>query len=99
MTWQLLDSILRHYPQFRELYECEGVEEINVAGYLINVHTVLDGIEDLPLRQRQAVVYTCLHDMREIDVAQIMLPGAKSAAPVGSYKRKGLKKLVERFYS
>lgn len=98
MSWQLLDSILRHYPQLRALYEAEGIQEIQVLGYTINVHTILQGINELPMRQRQAVIYTCLMDMREVDAAKIMLPGAKSAAPVGSYKRKGLKKLVDWYY-
>jgi hypothetical protein len=99
MTWGLLEQILRHYYEFRSLYEREGIEEICIRGNIVNVHDLLRGIKDLPLRQRQAVVYMCIENLREVDAAQIMLPESKWSSPVGVYKRTGLAKLVKMYYS
>lgn len=98
MTWQLLDAILRHYQEFRALREAEGIDEIAILGYRINLNDLLQGIDELPPRQRQAVFLTCIEDMREIDAAQIMLPGSRSGAPIGTYKRKALSKIVQTYY-
>lgn len=95
MTPKKLEAVLRHYPEFRELYEREGVEEITLeGGFVVNIHDILDGIDRLPLRQRQALILTTLMGLREADVARLM--GLKKwSNPVGTYKHLALKKLIE----
>lgn len=96
MTWGLLESVFRNYYEFYELYTVHGLDEINVNGVRVNVHDILKGVEELPERQRQAVVLMCLENYREVDAAAVMLPGSKWSSPVGAYKRAGLQKIVER---
>lgn len=99
MTWGLYESILKNYYEFYELYVRNGLDEIIVSGVTVNIHDVLNGINDLPERQRQAVVLMCLENMREVDAAAEMLPGSRWSSPVGAYKRTGLSKIVERLWS
>lgn len=93
-----LEAIIRHYAEFRALYEDQGIEEISLGdGLVVNIHDVLRGISKLPTRQRQAVVLTCLWNMKERDAARLM-GFDKWSAPVGAYKRLGLQKLVEMYW-
>lgn len=99
MSWSLLESVFRNYYEFYELYTVHGLDEINVNGVCVNVHDILQGVEELPERQREAVVLMCLENYREVDAAAVMLPGSKWSSPVGAYKRAGLQKIVERAWS
>lgn len=99
LSWQLLENVLRNYHEFRELYVREGIEEVQIEGFTVNVHDVLQGLEELPERQREAIELTCLRNMREVDAASIMLPDSKWSSPVGAYKRTGLQKLVDKYYT
>jgi DNA-directed RNA polymerase specialized sigma24 family protein len=95
MTPDRLERLIRHYPQFRALYESEGVEEIALDdGLVVNVHDVLRGVRGLPPRQMQALVLTCVKGLKEAEAAAIMgLTGR--ASPVGLYKKIALEKLCE----
>lgn len=99
MTPQMLEKILRHYGEFRAVYEAEGVEEITVeGGVTVNVHDVLQGIETLPERQKQAIKLMCLLNWREVDAANAM--GLRRwTSPVSSYRRAGLQKLVDSHWT
>lgn len=98
MSWQLLENILRNYHEFVALYESEGLEEIHLDnGIVVNVYDVLEGIKDLPKRQKQAVVLVCIENRREVDVAAIM-GFTKWSSQVGTYKRLGLKKIVKKYW-
>lgn len=95
MNHRKLEVILRHYAEFRALYEDRGIEEIRLGdGTVVNIHDVLAGISRLPPRQRQALVLTCLWNMKEKDAARIM-GFERWSTPVGTYKTLALKKLVE----
>lgn len=99
MTPYKLEAILRHYWEFRELYEQHGVEEIPLEdGLIVNIHDVLRGIEELPKRQRTALVLTCLRNMKEVEAAPLM-GFTKWTSPVSSYKKLALEKLVQRWWT
>lgn len=99
MTAYRLEAILRHYVEFRELYEQDGIEEITLEdGLVVNIHDVLRGIEDLPKRQRTALILTCLYNLKEVEAAPLM-GFTKWTSPVSSYKKLALEKLVERWWS
>src|SRR4030066_2397431 len=56
-----LEAILRHYAEFRELYETQGIEELTLEdGLVVNIHDVLRGIDELPKRQKTALILTSL---------------------------------------
>lgn len=99
MTPYKLEAILRHYCEFRELYEQDGIEEITLEdGLVVNIHDVLRGIEDLPKRQRTALILTCLYNLKEVEAAPLM--GFTTwTSPVSSYKKLALEKLVKRYWS
>lgn len=92
-----MEAILRHYDEFRALYESEGIDEIPIGnGFTVNIHDILSGIDELPRRQKMALVLTCLMNMKEVDAAPLM--GFKKwTSPVSSYKKLALEKLVERW--
>jgi hypothetical protein len=98
MTWKLLESVLKHYLEFRELFEREGIDEITLDnGYILNFHDILQGINSLPKRQKQAVLLVCLYNMREVDAAREM-GFDRWSSQVGTYKRLGLQKLINKFW-
>jgi hypothetical protein len=110
MTPYKLEAILRHYCEFRELYEQDGIEEITLEdGLVVNIHDVLRGIEELPKRQRTALILTCLYNLKEVEAAPLMgfvdkvMPDGTikkgSTSPVSSYKKLALEKLVHRYWS
>lgn len=98
MTWKLLENILKHYYEFRELFEREGIDELALDnGYTINLFDILSGIEGLPRRQRQAVQLVCIEGLREVDAAREM-GFERWSSQVGTYKRLGLQKLINNFW-
>lgn len=99
MTTERLEALFRNYYEFRELYETRGLEEITLdGGFVVNIHDVLRGIDELPKRQREALILTCFMGLKEIEAAPIM-GFRKWTSPVSSYKRLALKKLVEKYWS
>ena len=99
MTWQMLEAIYRNYQEFRELYQRTGIDEITLdGGIVVNIHDVLRGIDELPKRQRQAVILMCLRNLREVDTAKIM-GFQKWSSPVSSYKRLGLTKIADKYWN
>ena len=99
MTSYRLEAILRHYCEFRELYEQDGIEEITLDdGLVVNIHDVLRGIEDLPKRQRTALILTTLYNLKEVEAAPLM-GFTKWTSPVSSYKKLALEKLVQRYWT
>lgn len=99
MTPYKLEAILRHYYEFRELYEQHGIDEITLDdGTKVNVHDILTGIERLPKRQKTALTLTCLMGMKEVEAAPLM-GFTKWTSPVSSYKKLALEKLVSWYWS
>lgn len=97
--WKTLEAVLRHHQEFLELYRSTGQSELTLeGGYVVNIFDVLRGIDELPRRQRQAVKLMVLLGLREKDCARIM-GLSKWTSPASSYKREGLQKLVERWWS
>lgn len=110
MTPYRLESILRHYEEFWDLYEQHGVEEITLEdGLVVNIHDVTRGISDLPKRQKEALILTCLANKKEVDAAPLMgfvdkvLPDGTIkkgwTSPVSSYKKLALEKLCKRYWN
>jgi hypothetical protein len=98
MTWQLLQNILKNFWEFRELYEQHGIEEIVVVGVTVNIHDVLQGISDLPPRQKEAVILMCLENRKEEEVAR-MMGFTRWSSQVGLYKRLGLTRICRKFWN
>ena len=90
MTWQILERLLNNYWEWKEIYRTTGNPELVLNnGVTVNIHDILDGIEKLPPRQKQAVVLSCLENRKEVEVARIM-GFTKWSSQVGMYKRKAL---------
>lgn len=99
LDWRTLEAVLRHHGEFLELYRTTGQFELTLeGGYVVNLFDVLRGIDELPRRQRQAVKLMCLKNMREKDCARVM-GLAKWTSPASSYKRDGLQRLVEKYWT
>lgn len=98
MTPARLEAVLRHYYEFLALYEDSGIDEISMEdGTRVNILDLLRGIDELPERQKQAVVLTCLMNLKERDAARIMgFP--KWSSPVGTYKKLALARLIEKYW-
>src|SRR3954468_20760488 len=99
MTIERLEAIFRNWEFWREQYANNGLEEIRLEnGQVVNIHDVLQGIDELPKRQKEALILTCFVGLKEVEAAPI-LGFTKWTSPVSSYKRLALKKLVERYWS
>lgn len=99
MTWQLLEGVLRNYAEWKSGWENGEVsDELTLdGGIVVNLHEILEGLDSLPPRQREAIVLICLLNYREVDAARKM-GLMKWSSQVGSYKRIGLRKIVDRYY-
>ena len=95
MTWQLLERLLNNYYEWQAIYNETGDSDLQLLnGITVNFHDILNGINGLPPRQKEAVVLSCLENRKEVEVARIM--GFENwSSPVGMYKRKALKTLCE----
>lgn len=98
MTPYKLEAILRHYVEFRELYETQGVEELRIDGVVVNIHDILTGIKELPKRQKTALILTCIYNYKEVEAAPLM-GFTKWTSPVSSYKKLALQKICDRYWS
>jgi len=95
MTWQILERLLNNYAEWQEVYRQTGNPELQLLnGITVNIYDILNGIDRLPPRQKQAVVLSCLENRKEVEVAKIM-GFTKWSSQVGMYKRKALKTLCE----
>lgn len=96
MTWQILERLLNNYWEWKEIYRTSGNPELLLNnGVTVNIHDILDGIEKLPPRQKQAVVLSCLENRKEVEVARIM-GFTKWSSQVGMYKRKALSQVCNK---
>jgi len=96
MTWQILERLLNNYWEWQEVYRTTGNPELQLNnGITVNIYDILDGIEKLPPRQKQAVVLSCLENRKEVEVAKIM-GFTKWSSQVGMYKRKALTGLANK---
>jgi DNA-directed RNA polymerase specialized sigma24 family protein len=96
MTWQILERLLNNYWEWKEIYRTTGESELKLMnGVTVNIHDILDGIESLPPRQKQAVVLSCLENRKEVEVARIM-GFTKWSSQVGMYKRKALSQVCNK---
>lgn len=94
----VLEGLLRNWQLWRSILEDSGVETIVISGEEWNFYDMLDGIEDLAPRQKQALWLILIEDKRPVDVARLMFAGSKRI--VGEmavqYKDDALAKLVAR---
>lgn len=94
----LLEALLKNWQYWRALLEDSGVETLTIGGEEWNFYDMLDGIRDLPPRQKQALWLILIEDKRPVDVARIMFAGSKRI--VGEmavqYKDDALAKLIAR---
>ena len=98
MTWQILERLLNNYYEWKEAYRVSGNPDLQLLnGVTVNIHDVLKGISDLPPRQKQAVILSCLENRKEVEVAKIM-GFTKWSSPVGMYKRRALKNLCDTLW-
>lgn len=99
MTWQVLERILNNYWEWKAVYATTGNPDLQLLnGVTVNIHDILNGIDQLPPRQRQAVVLSCLENRKEVEVAKIM-GFTRWSSQVGMYKRKALKTLCETVWA
>lgn len=99
MTWQILERLLNNYYEWKEAYRVSGNPDLQLLnGVTVNIHDVLKGIKELPPRQKQAVILSCLENKKEVEVAKIM-GFTKWSSPVGMYKRRALKNLCDTLWA
>lgn len=94
----VLEGLLRNWQSWRAILEDKGVETLLIGGEEWNFYDLLDGIKELPPRQKKALWLILIEDKRPVDVARIMFAGSKRI--VGEmavqYKDDALAKLLAR---
>ncbi len=93
-----LEGLLRNWQGWRAILEDSGVETLVVGGEEWNFYDMLDGIKELPPRQKKALWMILIEDKRPVDVARVMFAGSRRI--VGEmavqYKDEALAKLMAR---
>jgi hypothetical protein len=94
----LLEALLKNWQSWRAILEDSGIETLVIGGEEWNFYDMLDGIKELPPRQKQALWLILIEDKRPVDVARVMFAGSKRI--VGEmavqYKDDALAKLMAR---
>lgn len=94
----LLEALLMNWQSWRAILEDSGIETLVIGGEEWNFYDMLDGIKELPPRQKQALWSILILDKRPVDVARTMFAGSKKI--VGEmavqYKDDALAKLIAR---
>lgn len=89
-----LEKLLKNYQLWKSTAETEGVFTVVVDGDEYHLFDILYGIDQLPRRQRQALVLICLEDLREVDAARQM-GFTKWSTPAQQYKNAALDRLMQ----
>lgn len=94
----LLESLLRNWQSWRATLEDNGVETLTIEGEDWNFYDLLDGIRELPPRQKQALWLILIEDKRPVEVARIMFSGSRRIVGemAEQYKDDALRKLIAR---
>lgn len=99
MDVNTLRMLFRNLLAWRALYEDAGVDEIHGPDgetyCLWDLERMYVDLQNLPLRQAQAIEWCLVRGERERDVAVRM--GLKPTNPVAMYATLGLQKLVANF--
>ena len=90
---KLLQQLLKNYYQWKAYVEDFGLTYITIEGEEWCFYDILDGLETLPPRQKEAVILMCIEDHKEWDTAKEM-GFTKWSTPVQVYRNIGLKKLL-----
>lgn len=94
----ILEGLLKNWQSWRAILEDSGIETLVIGGEEWNFYDMLDGIKELPPRQKQALWLILIEDKRPVDVARTMFAGSKRI--VGEmavqYKNDALAKLIAR---
>ena len=91
---KILKEILKNYEQWKVLVEEHGVLSLSIDGDEYHFHDILEGIERLPPRQREALWKLCIENKKEVEVAREM-GFTRWSTPVQQYRNHGLFKLVK----
>jgi hypothetical protein len=91
---KIFEGLLRHYYHWQVLAHQDGLYSITVEGEEFSFFDLLDGIETLPLRQRQALWLIVIEGMKEREAADLM-GYTGSSTPAQYQKNEAVKKLVQ----
>lgn len=90
---KIFEGILKTYHRWKCYAEQEGLYSITIEGEEFSFFDILDGIDTLPLRQRQALWLICIEGLKEREAAELM--GFRtSSTPAQFAKNEAIKKLV-----
>lgn len=98
LTVPLLREALRNYQHWKSLFEAREVPDVldsEQTGYALSlwdIEYLIDNLHLLPPRQRQAIQFCLIENMKEKDAAVRM--GVSPTNPVSMYAMSGLTKLV-----
>lgn len=92
---KMLERILKNWQAWGSLVESQGLMTITVEGEEYHYFDMLEGLNSLPPRQRQAVFYMCIQDKSEAEVAKIMGFENENCTPVQQYKSFGLTRFLQ----
>jgi hypothetical protein len=90
---KIFEGLLKNYYHWRAYVEQDGLYSITIEGECFSFFDLLDGIETLPLRQRQALWLICVEGLKEREAAELM-GYTGSSTPAQMLKNEAIKKLV-----
>ena len=92
----LLREVLRNLQSFRSVFEADGVDTLHGPdGFSISlwdIEYLVSNLTLLPPRQRQAIQFCLIDNMKESDAAARM--GVSRTNPVSMYAASGLAKII-----
>lgn len=93
---RMLREVYRHYIDFQDFWQREGLESFEYQGLTFNFMDLKDGIEGLSGRKKEAFYLNVIRDMKQKDVAEIM---KITTVSVGQYVDAACRQLADIYWS
>jgi DNA-directed RNA polymerase specialized sigma24 family protein len=92
---KILQNILKSWQLWHAHIETGGSPFLTVDGEDYSFYDILDGLNSLPPRQRQAVFYMTVMDMSELQTAKTMKFKNVNITPVSQYRSLGIDRILD----
>lgn len=97
LTVPILRELLRHYQAWRSLYEAREVDDVicSSQGFCVSLwdlEYIIENLVVLPPRQRQAIQFCLIENMKETEAARRM--GVSPTNPVAMYASSGMIRII-----
>src|SRR5664279_2700693 len=92
---KILQNLLKNWQAWHSLIEQGGSPFLTLEGEVYHYYDILEGLNSLPPRQRQAVFLMTVCDMSELETAKTMKFKNVHVTPVSQYRSIGIDRILD----